>query len=95
MVLGKVTGTIVSTIKYPAYKGLKIMIIQPLDADGEDNGEDFLAFDTVQSGVGDTVLVLREGTGSRQIMGKGEMPYRSMVVGIVDAIDVACFVGRA
>lgn len=87
MVLGKVTGTVVATIKHPEYLGYKIMIIQPLDAEGRECGEDFLAFDNVQSGVGDTVLVLREGTGCRQIVGRGQLPFRSMVVGIVDQID--------
>jgi len=43
----------------------------------------------VDAGVGDRVLVLDEGNGARQILGNPKAPIRSMVVGVVDSIDVA------
>ena len=47
-----------------------------------------MAVDRVQAGAGDTVVVLTEGTGARQILKLGDIvPIRSMIVGIVDAID--------
>lgn len=88
MVLGKVIGTVVATIKHPAYHGRKTYVIQPLDSQLKPNGETFLAFDDVQSGVGDVVLVMREGGGCRQISGIKNAPIRSMVVGVVDEVDI-------
>ena len=51
-----------------------------------DAGEDVIAVDTVGAGVGEQVLVLREGNGVRQILG-GEPPVRSVIVGIVDVVS--------
>lgn len=88
MVLAKVTGTVVSTIKHPDYSGLKLLSVQPIDKQGQKNGESFLAVDNVQAGVGDTVLVMREGNGVRQILKKKNLPIRSIIVGIVDEVDI-------
>lgn len=87
MVLGKVMGTVVSTIKHIDYLCYKLYVIQPLDAERNPAGETFLACDTVQSGVGDTVLVMREGNGVRQILQKEICCIRSLVVGVVDEVD--------
>ena len=86
MILGKVIGNVVSTIKLPVYKGYKILIVQPVNDKEEPQGESVLALDTVQAGVGDTVLVIDEGNSSRLIMNNSTAPVRTMIVGIVDAI---------
>ena len=86
MILGKVIGNVVSTIKLPVYQGYKILIVQPVNDEEEPQGESVLALDTVQSGVGDTVLVIDEGNSSRLIMNNSTAPVRTMIVGIVDAI---------
>jgi len=61
MILGKVIGNVVSTIKLPVYQEYKILIVQPVNDKEESQGESVLALDTVQAGVGDTVLVIDEG----------------------------------
>jgi len=86
MILGKVIGNVVSTIKLPVYQGYKILIVQPVNDREESQGESVLALDTVQAGVGDTVLVIDEGNSSRLIMNNSTAPVRTMIVGIVDAI---------
>jgi len=86
MILGKVIGNVVSTIKLPVYQGYKILIVQPVNNKEEPQGESVLALDTVQAGVGDTVLVIDEGNSSRLIMNNSTAPVRTMIVGIVDAI---------
>ncbi len=86
MILGKVVGNVVSTIKLPVYQGYKILIVQPVNDKEEPQGESVLALDTVQAGVGDTVLVIDEGNSSRLIMNNSTAPVRTMIVGIVDAI---------
>jgi ethanolamine utilization protein EutN len=86
MILGKVVGNVVSTIKLPVYQGYKILIVQPVNDKEKPQGESVLALDTVQAGVGDTVLVIDEGNSSRLIMNNSTAPVRTMIVGIVDAI---------
>jgi ethanolamine utilization protein EutN len=87
MILGKIIGNVVSTIKLPVYQGYKILIVQPVDDKEEPQGKSILALDTVQAGVGDTVLVIDEGNSSRLIMNNSTAPVRTMIVGIVDAIE--------
>ncbi|MBA7499514.1 Carbon dioxide concentrating mechanism protein CcmL [subsurface metagenome] len=87
MILGKVIGNVVSTIKLPVYQGYKILIVQPVNDKEELQGESVLALDTVQAGVGDTVLVIDEGNSSRLIMNNSTAPVRTMIVGIVDTIN--------
>lgn len=87
MILGKVIGNVVSTIKLPVYQGYKILIVQPVNNKEEPQGKSILALDTVQAGVGDTVLVIDEGNSSRLIMNNPTAPVRTMIVGIVDAIE--------
>ena len=82
-------GPMWATAKHPAYAGRTLFVVQPLDAEGRDVGASFVAVDNVQAGVGDKVLVLTEGTGVRQILKAGDIvPIRSLIVGIVDQVDV-------
>jgi ethanolamine utilization protein EutN len=86
MILGKIIGNVVSTVKLPVYQGYKILIVQPVNDKEEPQGKSILALDSVQAGVGDTVLVIDEGNSSRLIMNNSAAPVRTMIVGIVDAI---------
>lgn len=84
----RVLGNVVSTVKHPVYEGQKLMVVQPIDASGADMGSSFLAVDRVQAGEGDTVVVMSEGNGVRQLMQMGQqVPIRSLIVGIVDEVD--------
>ena len=88
MILAKVKGTVTATLKHPAYIGKKVLVVQPIEhTTMKDKGGSFLAVDSVQAGVGDTVLVAREGSTARQILGKDTDPFHSVILGIVDEID--------
>ena len=91
MILGEVTGTVVATVKHPGYVGRKLLLVRPIDADGRSLGGEFIAADNAQAGVGDRVLVLREGNGVRQILGTadGPLPLLELIVGIVDDVRSA------
>ena len=86
MILARVKGNVVSTAKHPAYHGYKLMIVQPIDPEGNDKGSSFLSFDTVCAGVGDVVLVEQEGNTARQLLGTKDDPYHSVIVGVVDQV---------
>jgi len=86
MILARVTGRITSTIHHKDMQGRKLLILDKLDAAGEPTGGYVIAIDTVGAGAGETVIMLDEGNGARQILGVPNMPVRSVVVGIVDHI---------
>ncbi len=88
MFLARVLGSVVSTIKHPAYDRTKLMVVQPENPDGTDSAPAMLAVDTVGAGAGEKVLVLRQGAAAAQILGVELPPVRSVIVGIVDHVDV-------
>lgn len=91
MRLCRVLGSVTSTVKLDCYKGLKLLVVEPMDDAGKPSGRSFLAVDKVQAGEGDSVLVLSEGTGVRQLFGlpkTADLPIRSAIVAIVDQVDV-------
>ena len=89
MILGRVVGTITSTINHPFYDAKKLLVVERIDAAGAPLADYLVAIDTVGAGAGERVLVLDEGTGARQIVGSRDAPVRSVIVGIVDAVTVS------
>ncbi len=89
MIVCKVIGSIVSTIKHDSFKNKKIMLVRPINLDGSYKSGTMVAIDTVCAGVGDTVLVASEGRSAMELLGftKRE-PLRSVIVGVIDRIDV-------
>ncbi len=87
MKLGRVVGTVVSTIKAPIFEQRALLVVDLLTPDGRPSGGYLLALDTVGAGAGETVLVLDEGTSARQIVGAPFGPLRTVVVGIVDTVE--------
>ena len=89
MILCRVIGNAVSSVKHPVYVGKKIMVCQPVQVDGHTPiGREFLAVDSVQAGPGDLVLAAREGNTARQILGTKSDPLHSVILGIVDQVEV-------
>lgn len=89
MILGKVVGTVVATISHQDYKNRRLLVVQPLTLEGESPDEDFIALDNTHAGVGDTVLVNREGNGARQVLKNPDACVISVIVGIVDSVHLA------
>jgi len=89
MILCKVVGSIVSTIKHSSFDNKKIMLVRPINPDGTFKSGTMVAVDTIRAGVGDTVLVASEGRSAMEILEftKRE-PLRSVIIGIVDRIDL-------
>jgi len=88
MILGRVTGNVVSTIHHPVVSGRKLLLAERLEQDGKPTGAYIIALDGIGAGRGETVLILDEGSGARQILDDASAPVRSIVVGIVDEVDL-------
>lgn len=89
MVIGKVVGTVVTTISHPHYKNRRLLVVQPLSLPGDEAGDGFIALDNSHAGIGDTVLVNREGNGARQVLNNPDGCVISVIVGIVDSLYLA------
>lgn len=88
MIIGKVTGTVVTTIGHPHFKHRRLLVVQPLTLPDEALQGDFVALDNSQAGIGDTVLVNREGNGARQVLNNPDGAVISVIVGIIDSTFV-------
>jgi len=90
MNLGRVTGTVVSTVQHPFYDGKKQLIVRTMLPDGSLDGDKYvIAVDLVGAGVGETVIIEDEGNSARQLMGApAHGPVRSVIIGIVDQIEM-------
>lgn len=88
MILGKVTGTVVTTISHSHYKNRRLLVVQPLTLPGEPAEGDFIALDNTHAGIGDTVLVNREGNGARGALNLPDGCIISLIVGIVDSLYI-------
>jgi ethanolamine utilization protein EutN len=87
MMLGRVCGTVVSTVQHPFYQGKKQLIVRATTPDGAFDGDRYvIALDLVGAGVGETVLVEDEGTSARQLLDVKDAPVRSVIIGIVDQV---------
>ncbi|MDA3812439.1 MAG: EutN/CcmL family microcompartment protein [Spirochaetaceae bacterium] len=89
MMIGKVMGNVVCTVKNEHYDKEKILIVQPIDSDGNKSGKTLLAVDGVQAGPGDTVLVFDEG-GSARIISRNPdaISMRTVIGAIIDKVSV-------
>ena len=88
MTLCKVTGTIVSTQKDKTLNEYKLLIVQPIDLKGAFIGKEALAIDTVDAGVGDSVLIIQEGAGAQQALRRKDAPVHTVIVAVVDGLNV-------
>ena len=89
MYLAHVFGTVVATVKHPFFIGRKLLLVERLRPEGGAEAKYDIAVDLVQAGVGDTVLVLDEGSSARQLLNaEPDGPVRAVIVGIVDAVDL-------
>ncbi len=88
MKIGRVAGTVVSTICSPAYERQRLLLCDLLGEDLRPTGEYTIAVDSVYAGAGETVLIIDEGNSARQVTGIPEAPIRAVIVGVVDAVEL-------
>jgi ethanolamine utilization protein EutN len=86
MLLAKIVGTVVATRKDPRLVGNKLLLVRQVDPAGKLDGGYLVAIDTVDAGVGETVLVV-SGSSARMASGLKDCPVDAAIVGIVDSVD--------
>ena len=87
MLLAKVVGTVVATRKDPRLVSNKLMVVRPVDPRGKVDGNHLVAVDTVDAGVGETVLIV-SGSSARMAAGMKDCPVDAAIVGIVDEVEI-------
>ena len=87
MFLARIVGTVVATRKDPRLLSSKLMVARPIDPHGKSDGNYLVAIDTVDAGVGETVLIV-SGSSARMAAGLKDCPVDAAIVGIIDTIDV-------
>ncbi len=88
MILGQVCGAIHSTINHEFYDNRRLLVVDRLNLDGKPSGKYLIAVDSVDAGVGETVLVIDEGNSARQVVNDDNAPIRSIIIGIVDDVYI-------
>ena len=84
MKIARVTGTVVSTVKYEKYRGDKLLKVRHLTLEGEMTGEELIALDAADAGIGDIVLVNNDGGAAQMITGDKTLIASVTICGVVD-----------
>ncbi len=85
MLLARIAGTATSTTKHPSLQGWRLVIAQPLQADGQSpDGDPQIAIDHLGAARGDRVMLTSDGRATRELMGSKTTPVRWSVMGIID-----------
>ena len=84
MKIARVMGTVVSTVKYEKYRGYKLLKVRHLTLEGEMTGEELIALDAADAGIGDIVLVNNDGGAAQMITGDKTLIASVTICGVVD-----------
>jgi microcompartment protein CcmK/EutM len=85
--LARVIGEVVATVKDQNLTGTKLLVLQPVGANGEATGRTLVALDSVGAGVGEHVFFVR-GREAAFPFYPAEPPTDASIVGIVDHWDI-------
>ena len=89
MKIARVVGNVVSTIKDYKFSGHKLMIVEPIDIDGVPEGPRQIAFDCVDSGTGDIVLVNTDGGAAQMFFGDDDLIADLTICGVIDEVAIS------
>jgi ethanolamine utilization protein EutN len=87
VLVGKIVGTVVATRKDPRLTSSKLLVVRPMDPRGKGEANHLVAVDTVDAGVGETVLIV-SGSSARMASGLKDCPVDAAIIGIIDTIDI-------
>lgn len=84
MQLARVVGKAVSTTKHISMQGQRLLIVQPMGANGQADGNPVLAIDTLGAGIGATAIISSDGKAARKLLGNDQSPVRYTCIGLED-----------
>ena len=87
MLIARVIGTTVATIKDDKLQGRKLLIVRQTDEQGNPSGKPFVAVDTVDAGEGDLVLTAA-GSSARQTNITKDTPVDAVIMAVIDSLEV-------
>ena len=87
MLIARVIGTTISTIKDEKLVGGKLLILQQTDEFGNPGGKPFVAVDSVDAGIGDLVLTA-SGSSARQTSQTKDRPVDAVIMAVMDTLEV-------
>jgi microcompartment protein CcmK/EutM len=87
MLIARVIGTTVSTVKDEKLTGRKLLILRQSDETGNQAGKPYVAVDTVDAGVGDLVLTCA-GSSARQTNITKDTPVDAVIMAVIDSLEV-------
>ena len=87
MIIARVVDNIVASQKHESHVGKIILLVQPLDLEGQPMGDPIVALDAVSAGIGDRVLVVQEGFSAMTSVGRTNAPIDASVIGVIDVVD--------
>ncbi len=87
MMIATVTGTLFATRKHPRFEGKTLLVVREETPEGTPFGPTFLAIDAVEAGVGDRVVINKEGSSARLMLDDDEIPVQAVIVAVIDRID--------
>lgn len=89
MLIARVIGDAVATVKNASHEGQKLLLVQPVQLDQTTpRGDAILAVDAVDAGPGDLVLLVTEGFSAMTAVGRPDSPIDMAVIGVIDRIDL-------
>ena len=89
MIIARVVDNVVATRKHESHVDQIILLVQPLDLDGQAMGDPIVAIDAVSAGIGDRVLVVQEGFSAMSSVGRTNAPIDASVIGVIDLVERA------
>jgi microcompartment protein CcmK/EutM len=87
MLIAKVIGTTISTIKDPKLSGRKLLILRQTDESGAPFGKPYVAVDTLDAGIGDLVLTAHGSSGRQTDLTKNS-PVDAVIMAVIDHLEV-------
>src|SRR5258706_5815155 len=88
MLIARVVGEVVATVKHASHEGCKLLLVQPLNLDGSDRGDAVVAVDAVDAGAGDRVLLVMEGFSAMTSVGRPQSPIDMAVIGVIQNLNL-------
>jgi ethanolamine utilization protein EutN len=88
VIIARVIGNVVASQKHQSHEGKKILLVQPLDLEGQPMGDAIIALDAADAGVGDRVLAVQEGFSAMTSVGHIESPIDAAVIGVIDLLEI-------